>query len=183
MSAEQIDRQNEDREGDGSNRLVTLGRIVGPFGIQGWVKIHSYTEPLENIVRYSIWQLTRPGQTESRQVEQGKRHGKGVVAKIAGCDDRDAAEQLRGVEIAVRRNQFSGYLDEGEYYWTDLEGLTVATVEGRELGTLDHLFETGSNDVMEVQGDRDRLLPFTAGTVMEVDLEQGRIIVDWDPDF
>jgi 16S rRNA processing protein RimM len=182
--AEQSGQQDDNREGDGSDRLVTLGRIVGAFGVQGWVKVHSDTDPPENIVRYSNWYLIGPGQTNSRRVDQGKRHGKSVVAKLAGCNDRDAAEQLRGLEIAVRRGQFSDHLAEGEYYWTDLEGMSVITIDGQELGTVAQLFETGSNDVMVVRGDRERLIPYIWDqVVVEVDLAERRIRVNWDPDF
>ena len=173
------------REGDDSDRLVTLGRITGAFGVRGWIKVLSDTDPRENIIRYSVWQLANAGgRIQTRRVEQGKRHGKGMVAKLAGCDDRDAAEQLRGLEIAVRREQMPPSLNEGEYYWTDLEGLVVETVGGVELGVVDHLFETGSNDVMVVRGDRERLIPFVWRQVIaEVDLDARRIRVDWDPDF
>jgi 16S rRNA processing protein RimM len=106
------------------------------------------------------------------------------VAKLADCNDRDAAERLRGLEIAVRRDQFSDYLAEGEYYWTDLEGMSVVTVDGQALGTVAHLFETGSNDVMVVRGDRERLIPYIWDQVVtEVDLVARQIRVNWDPEF
>ncbi len=178
------EQREEVTEGDGSKRLVTLGRISGVFGIQGWVKVRSHTDPLENIVRYSIWHLSGPGRQEIRRVEQGKRHGKGVIAKLIGCDDRDAAESLRGLEISVRRDQLPSTLEEGEYYWTDIEGFAVETADGVLLGKVDHLFETGSNDVMVVRGDRERLIPYIWGQVVkDVDLDARRMRVDWDPEF
>jgi 16S rRNA processing protein RimM len=164
--------------------FVTLGSIAGPFGIRGWVKIHSDTDPKENIFRYTDWRLSASGRTEYRRLLDGKRHGRGVVAKLSGCVDRDSAEALRGSEIAVPRDQLPGGLGIGEYYWTDLEGLSVVTVEGVDLGSVAHLFETGSNDVMVVRGDRERLIPFIwEQVVVGVDLESGRMQVDWDPGF
>lgn len=173
-----------DRGGDGPRRLITLGRITGPFGVHGWVKVHSETDPRENIVRYSTWYLGDDDWPLPREVDKGRRHGKGVIAKLVGCDDRDAAEQLRGLTIAVRRDQLADRLQAGEYYWTDLEGLAVVTVGGVELGRIDHLFETGSNDVMVVRGERERLIPYLwQQVVLEVDLAARRMRVDWDPEF
>ena len=118
------------------------------------------------------------------EVEVGRPQGKGVVAKLAGCDDRDAAEALIGCEIAVRRDQLPETTAPGEHYWTDLVGLRVETVDGIDLGTIERLFETGSNDVMVVQGERERLIPYIWDEVVrEVDLEGGRMRVAWDPDF
>jgi 16S rRNA processing protein RimM len=177
-------QQGTTDEGDASGRLVTLGRVTGPYGLQGWLKIHSDTDPRDNIVHYAHWWLGRGGRWERREVEAGRLHGKTVVAKLAGCDDRDAAAAMKGAEIAVRRSQLAADLAPGEYYWTDLEGLRVVTIEGVALGRVDHLFETGANDVMVVEGERERLLPFVLGQVVrEVDLAGGVIRVDWDPDF
>ena len=71
----------------------------------------------------------------------------------------------------------------GEYYWVDLEGLKVATVDGVELGTISHLFNNGANDVIAIKGERERYLPYTPDVVREVDLDGGRMVVDWDPEF
>jgi 16S rRNA processing protein RimM len=164
--------------------LVTLGRVAGAYGVRGWLKIHSDTAPRENIVAYGTWWLRQGSDWASRDVEDGRPHGKTVVAKLAGCDDRDAAEALKGAEIAVRRSQLAADLEPGEYYWADLEGLRVVTLEGVDLGQVDHLFETGANDVMVVVGDRERLVPFLMDRVVhEVDVAGGTIRVDWDPDF
>jgi len=163
-------------------RLVVLGRIVGLFGVRGWVKVFSETAPRENILSYRTWLLRSGEGVTPYKLEQGKAHGKGVVAKLAGCDDRDQAALLVGSTIEASRAEFAP-AGENEYYWTDLEGLNVVTLEGVELGRVDHLFETGSNDVLVVQGDRERLLPFTATVIHQVDLPGRRMVVDWDPDF
>jgi 16S rRNA processing protein RimM len=178
------DRQQENRT-EGDDRLVTLGRVSGLFGVRGWVKVYSDTDPRENIVRYSPWFLKKKGQQwQEWKLEKGQRQGKHVVAKLAGIDDRDAAAELMGALIAVRRSQFSGANEPGEYYWTDLEGLSVTTDKGVELGRVVRLFETGSNDVLVVKGERERLIPYLwQQVVLEVDLEAGTMVVDWDPEF
>ena len=163
--------------------LVVLGQINGLFGVRGWVKVFSHTEPRENIVGYRDWLLAGPGGWQPVRVLEGKRHGKGVIARLAGCEDRDAAQALVGREIAVRRSQLPPP-GAGCWYWTDLEGMEVVTEQGESLGRLDHLFATGANDVMVVKGDRQRLIPFVTGQVVkDVDADARRIRVDWDPEF
>lgn len=163
-------------------RMVVLGRIVGLFGVRGWVKVYSETSPPDNILEYRTWLLRDGDQLVAHKLEQGQAHGKGVVARLAGCNDRDQAALLVGRTIEVPRSELPPP-EADEYYWTDLEGLQVATLEGVELGSVDHLFETGSNDVLVVQGDRERLIPFTAAVIQEVDMAGRRIVVDWDPEF
>ena len=163
--------------------VLIVGRISGLYGVRGWLKIFSYTEPRENIVDYSPWLIGTEGHWRGVAVEDGRTQGKGVVVKLAGCDDRDAAALLIGQDIAVRRDQLQ-VAAPGEYYWADLEGLRVVTLEGIELGVVDHLFETGANDVVVVRGERERLLPFVRGDVIRrIDLQAGVMEVDWDPEF
>lgn len=162
---------------------VVVGRIGAPHGVRGWVKLKSFTEPDDNIATYRPWRLRRG--TEERDVEVGavQRHGSGLVARLAGIGDRDAAAELRGMEILVERACFAAP-DEGQYYWSDLLDLQVLTMDGRELGRVEELLATGANDVLVVVGDRRRLIPFLPGRVIRsVDLQAGRIVVDWDPDF
>ena len=170
-------------EGD-EQRFVTLGRISGAHGIQGWVRVHSDTSPRENIVSYSPWHLLREGRREVWKVNAGRLQGKAVVAKLAGCNDRDAAEGLAGAVITIPRTELPRITRPGEFYWADLVGLAVRTLDGVELGRIDQLFETGSNDVMVVLGDRERLVPYIwQQVVRDVDLDAGVMVVDWDPDF
>ena len=165
------------------DRQVLLGRIVGVFGVEGWVKLHSFTEPRENIFRYKPWTLRGPAGESTVDTPQGRAQGKGVVARLCGVDDRDAAAALVGTEIWVPREALPRPR-KGEYYWADLEGMAVRTVEGVDLGRVSHLFATGANDVMVVQGDRERLIPFVVGLqVVAVDVDARCIEVDWDPAF
>jgi 16S rRNA processing protein RimM len=167
----------------GDDRLIVIGRISGLYGVAGWVRVFSETEPREGIVGYTPWLVGRRGRWEVREVEGGHRLGKGVVAKLAGFDDRDSAAELLGAEVAVRRDQLPSPAP-GSYYWADLEGLEVLTVEGVSLGRIERLFATASNDVMVVKADREHLVPFIREQVVKrVDLGAGVIEVDWDPEF
>jgi 16S rRNA processing protein RimM len=159
---------------------VLLGRISGVFGVAGWVKLYSYTEPREAILRYTKCLLCRQGKWVEAHWLQGRRQGKTVVAQLEGISDRDSAEALIGSEIGIWRNDLPE-TDKDSYYWTDLEGLTVVDKDGRKFGVVAYLMATGANDVLVVQGDEEILIPFIAGrTVLDVDLAAGRIQVDWE---
>ncbi len=165
------------------HKLVTLGRVSGLFGVKGWLKVHSYTDPRESIVGFETWVLRSGNDEQTVELEDGRKQGRTVAAKLKAIDDRDQARALVGAEIAVERDALAP-CEPGEYYWTDLEGSTVVTAEGDTLGRLDYVFETGGHDVMVVEGDRQRLIPFVQEKVVrEVRLEQGVIVVDWDPTF
>ncbi len=161
---------------------VLLGRIVGAFGVRGWVKVYSYTDPREAVLNYGGWLLKRKDDWEPAEVAEGQRHGKSVIARIDGVDDRETAEALRGTEIGVMREALPA-TEDGQYYWSDLKGLTVVHRDGTELGKVDYLLETGANDVMVVNGETERLIPFAMNdVVLGVDLDAGRITVDWEWD-
>lgn len=163
--------------------MIPVGRIQGLYGVKGWVKVLSHTDPRENILRYRPWYLNRDGRWSPTDITAGRRHGKTVIAHLSGIDDRDRAAALLGTEIALRRDQLPPP-GKGEYYWVDLEGLQVVTNTGVNLGRISHLFETGANDVIVVRGDKERLIPFVEPDVVrEVDFDRGRMLVDWDPEF
>ncbi|MDE2195804.1 MAG: ribosome maturation factor RimM [Gammaproteobacteria bacterium] len=164
-------------------RRIILGKVVGLFGIKGWVKLLSWTEPREQIIEYRPWQLLLEGEWRERAVAEGRAHGKSVIVRFEGVTDRDQAAVLLGAEIAVRRDQLAATRP-GEYYWADLVGLEVRLADGRVLGRVADLMETGANDVLVVEGERQRLIPFIRGQVIkDVDLDAGLIRVDWDPEF
>lgn len=163
--------------------MVVIGRISGVFGVRGQVKVFSYTEPKENILTYRLWMLRLKAGWKPYKLISGKLQGKGLIAQLEGCDGRDQARELVGQEIAIEKSQLPR-TGPGEYYWSDLEGLAVVTTQQVGLGHVSHLFETGSNDVLVVQGDRERLVPYIRDQVIqEIDLGIGQIIVDWDPEF
>jgi 16S rRNA processing protein RimM len=145
--------------------------------------VYSYTQPRENIIQYQPWYLKQGGNWQPRQVAEGKRHGKGVVARLADCTDRDQALSLMDIEIGISREQLPDPAP-GEYYWGDLQGLEVVNQNEESFGRVDHLIETGANDVLVVKGERERLIPFVLEQVVtRVDLDAGIIRVDWDKDF
>lgn len=160
-----------------------MGRIAGPYGVKGWLRVITYTGQAGNLLDYTPWYLHRDGTWQACALLEGRPHGKGLVARLAECGDRAAAEALAGTEIGIYREQLPPAA-RGEYYWSDLLGARVVTLEGRDLGRVDHLLETGANDVLVVKGERERLIPFVQGTVIaSVDLAAGEIRVDWDAEF
>ncbi len=161
---------------------VVLGRITGVFGVKGWIKVFSHTEPREGILEYKDWLLKRGDNWQVVTVEDGKPHGKSVIAKLANVEDRDAAAELLDVDIAVLRENLP-QIQAGEYYWADLEGLQVVHRDGRSLGKVAYLMATGANDVLVVNGNGECLIPFVMGEViLDVDFGQGLISVDWEWD-
>lgn len=159
---------------------LILGRIAGLFGVKGWVKVFSYTDPREAVLNYGDWMLQQNGQWTDAKVAEGQRHGKSVIARLNGIDDRDAAAELVGAEIGVSRSALPP-ADEGHYYWSDLIGLEVMHLDGKCLGHVTAMLETGAHDVMVVKGDIERLVPFVLDkTVQSVDLQTGKISVDWE---
>ncbi|MDP7537629.1 MAG: ribosome maturation factor RimM [Methylococcales bacterium] len=162
---------------------LVIGKITGVFGVNGWVKVFSDTSPRENIVNYSPWLLEKGREQRLLKVIDGRIQGKGVVARLETIERCEQAEPLSGWTISIARSQLPDP-EEGEYYWSDLIGLAVVTTTGVSLGVVDHLLETGANDVLVVKGDSERLIPFIQGSVLKkIDLVAGLIEVDWDPDF
>jgi len=146
------------------------------------VKVYSYTEPREAVLDYDRWLLSGKNGWQEATVAEGQRHGKTVIVRITGYDDRDQAVGLIGTEIGVPRDELPE-ADSDHYYWSDLEGLSVVHRDGTELGKVDHLLETGANDVMVVKGETERLVPFVMDkVVLGVDLAKGEIRVDWEWD-
>lgn len=151
----------------------------------------SYTAPRANVVQYSPWFVLQHGDETVREVVAGQPHGDGVIVSLAGIEDRDAAEGLIGAEIEVTRETLGPEIGAGggsagqkEFFWVDLQGMEVRTRAGTSFGFVDHLFETGANDVMIVVGAGRHLIPFLYGSVVEsVDGDQRVITVDWDPDY
>ena len=159
-----------------------LGRVSGLFGVKGWVKVFSHTRPREAILDYKCWFLKQEGNWRPVVVREGKRHGKSVIAQLEGVDDRDLAAALIDCDIAVSRADLPE-AEEGTYYWADLEGLQVVHKDGTVLGTVSYLLETGANDVLVIEGEKERLVPFIADEViLDVDVVKGVIRVDWEWD-
>jgi len=192
-----VERQDEKQQEETLEKVI-LGRITGVYGVKGWVKIFSYTDPMESIVDYSPWFIRAENRKNSPwtrvKLKAGKRHAKTVVAKLENCNDRDQAMAYVGTEIAIELQQLEALKEKNEFYWRDLIGLRVINQQDIELGMVKSLMETGANDVLvvvsEVDGTgtkietRERLIPWTMDiSIIKVDIEQGVITVDWDADF
>jgi 16S rRNA processing protein RimM len=172
----------------GAHRVV-LGKIVSVHGVRGAVKVYSHTDPLDNVLDYAEWSLNRGSEQRTVSVLGGRVQGRVLVVNLKGVDDRNKAEDLVDFEISIASDALPE-LEDGDFYWHQLEGLQVINQEGQLLGKVDHLLETGSNDVMVVKpcagsvDQRERLLPYLPGQfVIKVDLETQVMQVDWDAEF
>ena len=159
--------------------LVVMARVLGPFGIQGWVRLKTFTETPDGLARHPAWWLRTKAGWVSADLEEFKVRPAAVSAKLAGVDDRNAAEALQGQDIAVARDDL-GEAAEGEFYWVDLVGLAVVNLQGEALGQVEELLRAGGSDVLVVRGERERLIPFIADFVKSVDRAARRITVDWE---
>lgn len=180
---------------DANHPKVVIAKITGVYGIKGWVKIHSFTEPMENFIGFVQERdcvIEGPSGQKALAFDQVKRHGKGLIGHIQGVDDRDQAALFTKSLIKVDSDELPA-LDNDEFYWHQLEGLKVFTETEDEqllLGKVDHLIETGANDVLIVKAckgsidSQERLIPYLPEQVVkQVDLTSGVILVEWDPDF
>ena len=163
-------------------KRILVGRIAGIYGVKGWLKIVSYTRPPENIFIYSPWLVKQDDNWQETGLLEGKVHGKGLIAALEGITDRDAARGLIGADIGIYRSQLPK-LPPGEYYWDDLKDMQVNNLQGKVLGRLKEILETGANDVLVVEGEGRHLIPLIWDMyVMGVDQARGIIEVDWEPE-
>lgn len=173
--------------------LIIVGKLGSSYGIRGWLRVFSFTEDPNSIFDYSPWYISNANKADQWQqveVESAKPHSQDTIVKLKGIEDRDQANALTNYEIYVDATKLPA-LDEGDFYWKDLIGCQVITVNGYDLGQVTDLMETGSNDVLVVKanlkdafGAKERLIPFVEDQfIKQVDLTAKKIIVDWDPAF
>lgn len=177
--------------------MVVMGRIVAPYGVYGWLKVVPDTEALDGLFDYDTWWLGKGDEWREMTVEIAKIHNDVIVVKLVGIDDRDAAIACKGKQIAVPRDALPEP-EENEYYWSDLIGLHVKNLQEVDFGFITEVFETGANDVLVVKNaaithlaekdatkalPQERLIPFIASVVLQVDLKAKTMLVDWDEDF
>jgi 16S rRNA processing protein RimM len=155
--------------------LLELGRVAGSYGVRGWIRVE---RPEQALARCSRWWIGG----EAYAVEQTKAHSGALLARLSGIDSREAALALKGEVVAVERAAMPDP-GEGHYYLGDLVGLAVVNEQGVALGTVKKFFTNGAQDVMELAGERARLLPWVPTVVRRVDLSAGRIEVDWGADW
>tara|TARA_R110000868_G_scaffold8205_10_gene42910 strand:+ start:4499 stop:5011 length:513 start_codon:yes stop_codon:yes gene_type:complete len=166
-----------------SDNLVIIGRIGKTYGIKGWVKVHSFTQPTSNLLTYSPWQFKLNDQWQDWELEDTKPHGDGFIAKLRGFNNPEDAKRIVNADIAINREQLPAAKDD-EIYWHDLTGLTVITKDGDTLGTITELLESGAHDLIVVKGDKEYLIPYVLERfVLQVDTDKQHMTVDWDKDF
>lgn len=170
-----------------TKKKVLVGTIGKPCGIKGWVKINSYTEPVSNIIDYRPWYLVAPNKSSSPpiliELIDNRLHGQQILVLFENCTTPESACLYTNYKIYVDREKFFPLADR-EYYWTDLEGLKVYTCENIYLGIISAIFATGANDVLVIMDKKKHLIPFLLDqTIKSIDLENKRMIVDWDAEF
>jgi 16S rRNA processing protein RimM len=161
--------------------VVVLGRIGAPFGLDGWVRVQSYTDPLEGIARYPVWELVTGGGVARVGVIDWKRAGPGIAVQLDGIASREAAQGLNGAEVRVSRAQLPP-AGPGEVYWHDLVGLEASTTDGVPLGRVGGILDLPAHPVLVIEGDRERLVPLVRERIAALDLDGGRVVLDWHPD-
>jgi 16S rRNA processing protein RimM len=163
--------------------LLIVGKVGSPFGIKGWLNIHSFTDPITNILNYTPWQLIFPQKQQTIEIIGKRSPHNNIHVQFAGCDDRTTASTFTGADIAIAR-ELLPVLPKNEYYWLDLVGLTVINIQGETLGIIEQFFATGANDVFLVVGKKRHMLPYLLQqVVLNVDLNKKIMTVDWDPEF
>jgi 16S rRNA processing protein RimM len=153
--------------------LIEFGRVAGSYGVRGWVRV-VVDEP-EVLARQKVWRL----RDAEYAVRETKEHSGTLLAKLEGIDNPEQAKALKGQAVQIPRPEAG----KGRYYWTDLVGLEVVNEQGVVLGVVKQMSSNGAHDVMEVAGDRTRLLPFVPAYVRQVDLQSRRIEVEWEADW
>ena len=164
--------------------MVVMGRVVAAQGLQGWVKVQTFTEHLDGLLDYDTWQLGNDKHPwREYKVLECNLHTKVLVAKLEGVADRTAAEKFKGLLIAIPRSKLPPQ-PENEYYWSDLIGMQVINLSDETLGTVEGLLETGANDVLCVRNEKgEMLIPFLNSVVQQVSMNEKIIRVDWHADY
>ena len=168
---------------DWPDDLVVMGRLLAPRGIKGWLKVKTFTEEADALAEFPTWWLKDKHGWSAREVEESELVHLGFSAKLQGVEDRNAAELMRGIDVAVPRSELPRYDD--SIYWIDLIGLEVRNEANELLGRIDSLMETGANDVMvlKLEDGKEMLVPYSEQVVKEVDLKAKKVVVDWQRDW
>ena len=163
--------------------IVVMGKVAGPYGVKGWIKVYSFAEKLESLLNYKKLFFSKD-QRKWQEIEVGeiKLHGKTIIANFSDIVNRSNAEEYKGYLIGVLKESLPK-LNKNQYYWNDLIGFEVLNLKNYSFGLVETFIETGANDVIVVRGEKDRLIPYTQKTIIEVDIVKDKIVVDWDEDF
>jgi 16S rRNA processing protein RimM len=162
-----------------TNDFLIAGKVGAPHGVKGWVKVFSYTQPIDNLIHYQPWQLEIKNTRHPAQITHHQIHGDSILVGFEGITDRDQAAKLTHAAVIIARSSLPP-LNSGEYYWHDLVGLEVTNLTGFIFGHITRLLSTGANDVMFIKGKKEYCLPYVSGTVVKnVDLTTKQMLVDW----
>jgi len=159
-----------------------MGRVSAPHGIKGWIKVQPFTHEIGGLLAYPEWWFARDGEWRQFRVAESAVHGALVLARLEGCTHREAAAALKGNEVAIPRRLLPENR-QGEYYWSDLLGMEVLNRRGERLGRVAKVLETGANNVLVLEGEKERLVPFVDSVILNVDLAGGSLSVDWELDY
>lgn len=160
---------------------VVIGRFGAPHGIRGDIRVHSFTDPLLQIIKYQPWQVSLRGQPVPVEITRHQQHNDQLIVHIKGFDDRDEVRCFTNLDIAVPRESLPE-TNENEHYWHDLIGLAVVNINGEEMGVITAIFATGSNDVIVIEKDgKESYIPYLNTVVLNIDHNQRRMQVDWEP--
>lgn len=169
-----------------AERRVILGHVGGAFGVAGWVKLKSYTDPPGNILRFPVWWLRRKGESHWREVRliEGCAVASGLRARLEGITTREAAAAWRGAEIGVWRNELPA-LGPGEVYWDDLPGLMAYSTTGERLGEVADIRASPAHPLLRIMTSdaRELLVPLVRERIKSVDLAARRLVVDWQSEW
>ncbi|MDF1796411.1 MAG: ribosome maturation factor RimM [Coxiellaceae bacterium] len=165
---------------------IAIGKLGSAYGVHGWLRVHSYTDPIDNIIEYQNWQTKIRDQWQTLPVEGCKRHGKHILVKFSDCDSPEQAKLRVNQKVWIERDELAA-TEADEYYWSDLIGCEIKTTDGTPLGIVDHMLETGSNDVFVIEasenGGKRRLIPHIEAVITSIDIDNKLIIANWDPDY
>lgn len=163
----------------GIQQPIIVGRFGRAFGVKGWIRLLSFTDPANNILEYQPWYLKTHQGWQPLEISGVDFKGDTIIIKLPDCDDPETVRRYTNCEIAIDRSKLPK-LSKGEYYWADLIGMKVVTTNGTELGVVDRLFETGANDVLAIEGKEEILLPYVAEVIKAVDKTTKTITVEWE---
>jgi 16S rRNA processing protein RimM len=164
-----------------SSALIQLGTVGAPFGVRGWVKLRSHTDPPERLLEHRRLSIGRGGDFTPYRIEASGRSGGALTVKFAGVEDRDQAQALRGADVCVARSELP-QRNEKDFYRADLIGCEVVDLEGTGLGRVLHFIEAPAGVLMVVRGTREFWIPAVSRYLRRVDLEARRVVVDWSAD-
>ena len=165
-----------------NDKKLLVGKINGFFGLQGWVKVFSYTSPRSNILNYSPWSIKFEDIFQEIDVIKGREQSKTIVAHIKGIDNREDSQKFIGKDVYIDKDKLPE-LKEGKYYWHELIGFKVINKNQENLGVVDYFVETGANDVLVVRGKKEHWIPYIEPFLISIDAQNKEILVDWDKDF